>query len=77
MSLCTMFLVALCTSAPAPVSFKAEVAPILVTKCLGCHNDQKAANGLNIKTFALLKKRRQNRWRGDPHRRRCRRQSPR
>jgi len=42
-------------AAPQPVSFKADVAPILVSKCLGCHNDRKAANGLNMKTFALLK----------------------
>lgn len=39
-----------------PVSFKADVAPILVKKCLGCHHDAKAAHGLNMKTFALLKK---------------------
>ncbi|MBX6315055.1 MAG: hypothetical protein IRY99_19395, partial [Isosphaeraceae bacterium] len=39
-----------------PVSFRAEVAPILVKKCLACHNDQKAQGGLNMKTFALLKK---------------------
>lgn len=39
-----------------PVSFRDEVAPILVRKCLGCHNTQKAVNGLNMATFALLKK---------------------
>jgi WD40 repeat protein len=39
-----------------PVSFRAEVAPILVKKCLGCHNDQKAKGGLNMKTIALLRK---------------------
>ena len=43
-------------AAPKPVSFKVEVAPILVAKCLGCHNDQKSASGLNMKTLALLKK---------------------
>src|SRR5436305_1439759 len=41
---------------PHPVSFKADVAPILVRKCLGCHNDQKAESGLNLKTVALLRK---------------------
>jgi len=41
---------------PGPVSFKADVAPILAAKCLGCHNDRKASGGLNMKTFALLKK---------------------
>src|SRR4051794_23406854 len=39
-----------------PVSFRADVAPILVKKCLGCHNAQKVAGGLNMATFALLKK---------------------
>lgn len=38
------------------VSFRTQVAPILAKKCLGCHNDQKAENGLNIKTYALLRK---------------------
>jgi hypothetical protein len=51
----TALIVALIT-AEKPVSFKADVAPILVASCLGCHNDQKASNGLNMKTFALLKK---------------------
>jgi hypothetical protein len=41
---------------PKPISFRDQIAPILVKKCLGCHNDQKAQNGLNIKTFALLQK---------------------
>ena len=38
-----------------PVSFRAEVAPILVRKCLGCHNEKKPEGGLNMTTFALLK----------------------
>ena len=49
-------LVAAGPAAPKPVSFRADVAPILVAKCLGCHNDRKAAGGLNLKTFALLRK---------------------
>lgn len=36
--------------------FRREVAPILVRKCLGCHNDKKADGGLNMQTLALLKK---------------------
>lgn len=39
----------------APVSFKSEVAPILVRNCLGCHNDRKAEHKLNISTFAKLR----------------------
>ena len=36
---------------PAGPSFRADVAPILVRKCLGCHNDKKAEGGLNMATF--------------------------
>jgi hypothetical protein len=39
-----------------PVSFKRDVAPLVVRKCLSCHNDQKAESGLNLKTFSLLRK---------------------
>jgi WD40 repeat protein len=41
---------------PNPVSFCKDVAPILVKNCLGCHNAKKAEGGLNMATFALLKK---------------------
>ena len=37
------------------MSFRAEVAPILVRKCQGCHNAKKPEGGLDITTFALLK----------------------
>jgi WD40 repeat protein len=46
-------------AAPLPAeetSFKEHVAPILVRKCLGCHNDKKHEGGLNLKTVALLKR---------------------
>ena len=33
-------------AADAPVSFREQVAPILVRSCLGCHDARKAANGL-------------------------------
>lgn len=39
-----------------PVSFKEQVAPILVRKCAGCHNPKKASGGLDMTTFALLRK---------------------
>ncbi len=41
---------------PAPVSFRDTVAPILAKKCLGCHGDRKASGGLNMATFASLKR---------------------
>ncbi|SIO67681.1 WD domain-containing protein, G-beta repeat-containing protein [Singulisphaera sp. GP187] len=42
--------------AAGPVSFREQVAPILVKSCLGCHHAKKAEGGLNMATFALLKK---------------------
>src|SRR3954454_13369091 len=42
--------------APAPISFREHVAPILVRKCLGCHNAKKAESGLSMATFAMLRK---------------------
>jgi hypothetical protein len=54
--LSSMALILALVVAPKPVSFKADIAPILASKCLGCHNDRKAAGGLNMTTFALLKK---------------------
>ncbi len=41
---------------PAGPSFRADVAPILVRKCLGCHNDKKAEGGLDISTYARLRR---------------------
>src|SRR4051812_34308621 len=41
---------------PGPVSFRERVAPILVRKCLGCHNAKKPEGGLDMSTFASLKK---------------------
>lgn len=42
--------------APRPVSFRDQVAPILVKSCLGCHHAKKEEGGLNMTTFASLKK---------------------
>jgi WD40 repeat protein len=42
--------------ADKPASFKADVAPILAARCLACHNEKKPANGLDMTTFARLKK---------------------
>lgn len=41
---------------PKPVSFRDDVAPILVRSCLGCHNAKKPASGLDMTTFAALKR---------------------
>ena len=38
------------------ISFRKDVAPILVAKCLGCHGGKKTANGLSMTTFAALKR---------------------
>jgi len=43
-------------SAKTVVGFRDQVAPILIKNCLGCHNEQKAAGGLNMTTFALLRR---------------------
>jgi len=40
---------------PDHLSFRHQVAPILVKKCLGCHNQLKASGGLSMATFASLK----------------------
>jgi hypothetical protein len=39
-----------------PVSFREQIAPILVRKCAGCHDDRKSENGLNLATFASLRR---------------------
>jgi len=43
-------------SRPEQVSFRGQVAPILVKRCLGCHSDRKAAGGLSMSTFAALRR---------------------
>lgn len=39
----------------APPSFRDDVAPILVARCLGCHDEEDAQGGLNMSTFAKLR----------------------
>lgn len=41
---------------PSRVSFKQQVAPILVRRCLACHDDRKASGGLSMATFAALRR---------------------
>ncbi|MHB1557837.1 MAG: c-type cytochrome domain-containing protein, partial [Isosphaeraceae bacterium] len=41
---------------PPRVSFKGQVAPILVRRCLACHDDRKASGGLSMATFAALRR---------------------
>ncbi|WP_169972782.1 c-type cytochrome domain-containing protein [Tautonia rosea] len=38
-----------------PVRFREQVAPILVSRCLACHQDDDAQGGLNMSSFALLR----------------------
>ena len=48
----------LAQTAPQPhrISFKRQVAPILVKRCLACHDDRKASGGLSMATFAALRR---------------------
>ncbi|WP_254509427.1 c-type cytochrome domain-containing protein [Anatilimnocola floriformis] len=46
------FILSICAAAHAdPVSFKAEIAPLLVNNCLACHGPKKAEGGYRIDTF--------------------------
>ncbi len=38
----------------APISFRGEIAPIFVARCLGCHSAEKAKGGYRLHTFAAL-----------------------
>lgn len=40
-------------AAAEPVSFRRQIAPLLVEHCLACHGPRKAAGGYRIDTFAL------------------------
>ena len=40
----------------AEVSFVREVAPILLTRCTGCHGDKKNSGGYRVHTFEFLQK---------------------
>lgn len=40
----------------APVSFSRDVAPILALKCQGCHHAQKLSMGLDLTSYAQLRK---------------------
>src|SRR3954447_23023441 len=49
-----LWLIGLTTAAPCvagePVDFAGEVAPLLVERCLSCHNAGKAGGGLDLST---------------------------
>jgi WD40 repeat protein len=47
---------ALAQTRPDHVSFRRQVAPILVKTCLACHDDRKASGGLSMATFAALQR---------------------
>ena len=40
---------------PAPVRFREDVAPILVSRCVSCHRDGDEQGGLNLSSFARLR----------------------
>ena len=44
------------TIAEEPISFRNQIAPILVRSCLGCHKTGRAESGFNLETVALLKR---------------------
>jgi len=48
--------VATCTFAAEPVDFDRQVAPILVIRCLECHNESTASGGLVLTRHESLKK---------------------
>ena len=37
-----------------PISFKNQIAPILVTKCQGCHGGNRVKGGFSLNTFDQL-----------------------
>lgn len=39
---------------PAGISFAAQIAPVLVEHCLGCHGSKRASAGLSMANFAAL-----------------------
>ena len=49
-----MLLVVLVQSACGAISFTNEIAPILVQKCLACHNEKKAKGRFQLHTFGAL-----------------------
>ena len=57
-SFCFLFVVNRVRSeqASAPISFSHDVAPILALKCQGCHHAQKLSMGLDLTSYAKLRK---------------------
>jgi WD40 repeat protein len=52
----TILLLLALSAAPAAVSFKGEIAPLLNRRCAACHNEESAKGRYRLDTFALLKK---------------------
>lgn len=52
---CASFAVAQ-DAAPAPVSFKNEIAPILLKRCVACHGERQPKSGYQLHTIELLQK---------------------
>jgi WD40 repeat protein len=55
-----MLMLVACFFSPArgeerpPISFSRRIAPILVDKCIGCHNERKSEGSYSLATFELL-----------------------
>ena len=45
-----------CARAAEPITFSRDIAPVLVAKCLACHNSEKAKGGYRLHTFEALAK---------------------
>jgi WD40 repeat protein len=50
--LAVVFLVALFIRAPLAANFSRDIAPILVSECLACHNAEKAKGGYRVHNYA-------------------------
>lgn len=47
-------LVTVCSATHAAPDFEREIAPILIKRCLECHNDHESAGGLALTTFSTI-----------------------
>ena len=50
-TLCVVVLLVSSVAAQEAVSFKADIAPILINNCLACHGPKKAEGGYRVDTY--------------------------
>src|SRR6188472_1267013 len=53
--LCTLALITVRPGVAEELSFKRDIAPVLLNNCLACHGPKKAEGGYRIDTFERLK----------------------